>query len=544
MATTCASEFTSGNEISNKGHKLIFLKDKEMPNNKVRLCMKDGTGVEIGNIISNADNWKTVGAKAGSVVEIVSAKLLSLKNGKPAYMVKVFKLAQQSKTEDKKPKKPTVLGVSSSQSGNCQKLTSVTPYASNWEVEVVVCAKQPPREWNNARGSGKIQNCIIQDDSGKMQLTLWKQHCDKFAFMEEGKVYRVTGCQLKPADKKWNKTGTDYEMHSTESMAATESVAKIEINYNFVKLNEINNQTVDVSIDAVGLISEVEEAREITFQASQRTSFVRNLTIVDDSGTAIRITIWGKQAEDFLGQAGMAIEFSGAVVSEYQSVKNLKVGRDTSMRIRDQMDEQAKPETLALFSWWNSGGSSQKFEGAARSAGGSGQQNFATIKTLKECFELGTGEQADYVDCRIWTTFFNKKENCWYRADPETKKKAIENGDGTWSTVDGKSMDKAAYRMILQSMKISDTTDECWANAFHDEGELLLMKSIEEVVQAQEDGKTDELFANATFKEWLVRMKIKEEYYQDSPRKKYTVVKCAPVNHEEYCKYLEKQLLA
>ena len=109
MATSCASEFTSGNEISNKGHKLIFLKDKDMPNNKVRLCMKDGTGVEIGNIISNADNWKTVGAKAGAVVEIVSAKLLSLKNGKPAYMVKVFKLLQ-NKTEDKKPKKPTVLG--------------------------------------------------------------------------------------------------------------------------------------------------------------------------------------------------------------------------------------------------------------------------------------------------------------------------------------------------------------------------------------------------------------------------------------------------
>jgi len=29
------------------------------------------------------------------------------------------------------------------------------------------------------------------------------------------------------------------------------------------------------------------------------------------------------------------------------------------------------------------------------------------------------------------STFFNKKENCWYRADPDTKKKAMENGDGT-----------------------------------------------------------------------------------------------------------------
>merc|ERR1712173_103470 len=360
--------------------------------------------------------------------------------------------------------------------------------------------------------------------------------------MEEGKCYRLSGCQLKPADKKWNKTGTDYEMHSSQSMQATESTGTVEIEYNFIKLNDIAEKPVDSSVDVVGIIHDVEEAREITFQASQRTSFRRNFSIVDETNAVVRVTLWGKNAEEFVGQSGMAVEISGALVREWQSVKNLNAGSDTSIKIRDQMDENSREETTDLFSWWNAGGSSQKFESAIPQAGGGDRQNFATIKTLKECFELGTGEQADYADCRIWTTFFNKKENCWYRADPDTNKKAIENGDGTWSTVEGKSLERASYRMLLNSIKISDVCDEQWASTFHDQGEILLGKTIEEIVQAQEDGKTDETFAAATFKEWLVRLKIKEEYYQDTPRKRYTIVKCAPVNHEEYCKYLEKQL--
>ena len=85
MANACASEFQNGNEVSNKGYKLIFLKDKEMPNNKARLCMKDSTGSEIGNIITTLTTWKQYNAKAGDVLEILEAKSLLLKNGKPAY---------------------------------------------------------------------------------------------------------------------------------------------------------------------------------------------------------------------------------------------------------------------------------------------------------------------------------------------------------------------------------------------------------------------------------------------------------------------------
>lgn len=506
--------------------------------------MKDGNGVEIGNVISAKESFQSYHYTPGTVLEIIQAKLLNLKNGRPAYMVKTFRKID-TKQDNNPQKKPTVLGVSSTQSGKCSKLTQITPYANNWEVEVLLASKQPVREWNNAKGSGKIQTLIIQDESGKMQLKLWKTDCDKFAFMQEGRVYRVQGCQLKPADKKWNKTGTDYEMHSNQSTVITESVAKIDVQYKFVKLKDIADQATDSVIDCVAIINEVDEAREITFQASQRTSYRRNFTVVDDSGVAVRVTLWGKTAEDFAGQPGMAVEMSGAVVREWQSVKNLNANGDTSMRIRDQMDEMARQETVGLFNWWNSGGSSQKFEGQVAAGGGDSKaQNFATIRTLNECFELGTGEQADYCDVRIWTTFFNKKENCWYRADPDTNKKAIENGDGSFSTVDGKQLDRASYRMLLSSIKISDTVAETWANCFHEQGEILLGRSIEEIVQAQEDGRTDETFASATFKEWLVRLKIKEEYYQDTPRKKYTIVKCAPVNHEEYCKYLDKQLMA
>merc|ERR1712066_194439 len=148
---------------------------------------------------------------------------------------------------------------------------------------------------------------IVQDDSGKMQLKLWKTDCDKFAFMEEDKVYRISGTQLKPVDKKWNKTGTDYEMHSSQSTQISESVAKVEIAYNFQKLKDIQNVETETSVDCVGILHDVENATEITFQASQRTSFRRNITLCDDSHTLMRVTMWGKNAENFQGERGMAV---------------------------------------------------------------------------------------------------------------------------------------------------------------------------------------------------------------------------------------------
>merc|ERR1739848_541395 len=174
-------------------------------------------------------------------------------------------------------------------------------------------------------------------------------------------------------------------------------------------------------------------------------------------------------------------------------------------RVSSRTYSSFKPETTELFKWWNESGSQATFEnvGGGGAGAGAGMGGPVNLKTLEFCNTLGTGEKADYVDVRIWTSFFNKRGNCFYNSDPETRKKVTEN-DGMWTTNDGKAVEKPEPRLLLHSIKIADNTDEVWANAFHDEGEILLGTTAEEVVSAIERNDVDPIFTKATFREWLV----------------------------------------
>lgn len=60
------------------------------------------------------------------------------------------------------------------------KISELQPKQGNVEVEGTILEISPAREFQKFGRPGKVANSILQDDSGKIVLTLWNEDVDRF----------------------------------------------------------------------------------------------------------------------------------------------------------------------------------------------------------------------------------------------------------------------------------------------------------------------------------------------------------------------------
>lgn len=90
-------------------------------------------------------------------------------------------------------------------------ISSLNPYQNRWSIKARVTNKQPTRTYRNAKGEGKLFSVVFTDDSGEIKCTGFNSVVDKLGdLLELNKVYIVSNCTIKPANKKF--TQADYEM--------------------------------------------------------------------------------------------------------------------------------------------------------------------------------------------------------------------------------------------------------------------------------------------------------------------------------------------
>jgi replication factor A1 len=106
------------------------------------------------------------------------------------------------------------------------------------------------------------------------------------------------------------------------------------INYNFVTLDTLQDVakdatcgelllnssllalTSELSTDVIGIVTQVGPLGEITSKQSKQFS-KRELTIADKSGFSVRLTLWGKQAEQFNAEDSPVIAVKGVKVGDF-----------------------------------------------------------------------------------------------------------------------------------------------------------------------------------------------------------------------------------
>jgi replication factor A1 len=297
-----------------------------------------------------------------------------------------------------------------------------------------------------------------------------------------------------------------------------------QVRFNFTNIGGLRDVEKDSLIDTIGVLKEVGEVTEITSKTTSKPYSKRDLTLVDNTGFSVRLTIWGNSATSFDVPLESVIAFKGVKVSDFNG-RSLSLLSSGSMTIDPDIDEAHK-----LKGWYDAQGRTDVFSshasltsGTMGTAGGRNEAN-KTLAQVKE-ENLGTSEAPDYFTTKA-TIIYVKPESIFYPAclSEGCNKKVVEIDPGQWRCEKcNKTHPKPTYRYIM-SASVSDHTGQIWLSCFDDTGRLIMGMSADELAELKEnDEKNDtkaaaEVFQEANCKTWVFRCRAKMDTFQDQQR--------------------------
>lgn len=426
-------------------------------------------------------------------------------------------------------------------------INSLSPYQNKWVIKARVMSKSGIRTWSNAKGEGKLFSMDIMDESGEIRVTAFKEQCDKYYDMiEADKVYYITKCQLKPANKQYSSLKNDYEMTMTNETIIQECKdadgSMPAIQYNFVPISQIANMEPNAMIDVAGICKEASELNTFTAKTSGRELTKREITMVDSSNAAVQLTLWGTDAQNFPTSTNPVIVVKGARVSEFNGGKTLGLVGGSVMKLNPDIEVAHK-----IRGWYDNGGSDAIINSVSTRTGAGGGSYATEWMTFHETKEknLGHGDKPDYFQVKALVHNI-KSSNAVYKACPQAdcNKKVVDQDNGQYRCEKcNADFPNFKYRLLV-NMLIGDWTSNRWVTIFTELAEQMLGKSSQEIGEALEFNKTDaeQIFSNIGFANFVFKLRTKVEFYGDAARNKTTAVSATPVNHKEYNAYLIKNI--
>jgi len=300
-------------------------------------------------------------------------------------------------------------------------------------------------------------------------------------------------------------------------------------------------------VDVLGILTGVSDISSIKMQRAPATEIQkRSLTIEDDSGHSIEVTLWGEkavQAQSY--QPGTAIAFKGVKVSDYG-------GRALSTVTSSTIDLSPDVEDAhVLVGWYSQGnvppaiplsGNKGTYSGGAGDGGNRGdvRRVIADIKDI-------SADTTDPIYSQVKATItYIRDSNLFYNACPNEackNKKAEQDGNVYTCHSCNKSYNEANPRYIM-SIAVSDHTGNCWLSCFNDVGKIIFDKDAKEVQQAFLANRNEfaDIVQEATFKTYFFKIRSKTEIYQNEPKLKHTVTGVTPVNFAAETAYLQNEI--
>jgi replication factor A1 len=98
-----------------------------------------------------------------------------------------------------------------------------------------------------------------------------------------------------------------------------------------VQLAALHDVEKDSIVDVLGIVKENGEVSEITAKATSKKISKRELTVCDQSGYQIRVTLWGRTATDWKETDHGLFAFKGAKVGDFQG-RNLSMGGQSTIQ--------------------------------------------------------------------------------------------------------------------------------------------------------------------------------------------------------------------
>lgn len=428
-------------------------------------------------------------------------------------------------------------------------IAAITPYQNKWTIKARVTSKSDVRTWNKASGSGKLFSMDLMDESGEIRATAFKEQCDQYYDMiQVGKVFYISRCTVKAANKQYSKLNNDYELTFKDNVLVEPVVDNDAsdvptMSYDFAKISDLSGVAKDSNVDIIGICKEVLEPVNITTRAGKELT-KREVTLCDQSNAEIKLTLWGATAESFSAEGDPVVAVKGTRVGDYNGV-TLSGG--------DVLVNPDLEQTSKLRQWWDTQGRSAQFNSLTvagqRSGGGGGDGVMKSISEVK-LENLGyNSDRGDYYSTVANITYF-QKDKALYKACPnqidgrECNKKVQDNGDGSFRCEKcSLNMNNFKWRLMV-SLNMGDYSDGMWATCFQETAEKLLGMSSEEVgnMSEQDEEGYNKVFTDACFKTYSFRCRAKADTYNDETRVKHTVISVDPVDYNAMNKMLIKEI--
>jgi len=369
-----------------------------------------------------------------------------------------------------------------------QPIAALSPYKDRSEIRARVTSKSDIKKWTNERGEGRLFSISLLDSSGEIRLTCFNDSVDQFYdLLQIGKVYDFANFQVKIAKRQFGPVQNDYEISvdsNTTIKCVLDDVGEIPtIHYAFVPISSLVSAKKDDIVDVIGVIKDAGEVAQITTKTTQKQLTKRDMTIIDTSKASIKLTLWGKQAEEFNAPPSSIIAIKAARVNEYQG-RTLSAMGSSLISYNPDISE-----CHTLRGWFDSQGQNavdvtNVSSSTAASLSTSGNREERKFLSQVKDENLGMGEKPDYFSVLATITFIKSDTgNISYMACPTEgcNKKVIEEGPSQYRCERcQKVFDHCDHRYVM-TVQISDSTGAQWISAFNDAGALLLGRSAEEM---------------------------------------------------------------
>lgn len=433
--------------------------------------------------------------------------------------------AQQQQQQQRALPSRTNGAASGGSHGSIHPIEALSPYAHRWTIKARCTHKGDIKTWHNKNGEGKLFSSNFLDDSGEIRATGFNDAVDQwYDVLQEGSVYYVSSpCRVQLAKKQFSNLNNDYELtfeKDTVIEKAEDMDGVPQVRYNFTSLADLQTVEKDSTIDCIGVLQDVGELSEIVGKTSAKPYNKRELTLVDSSGYNVRLTVWGKTAENFDAQPESVVAFKGVKVSDFGG-RSLSLLSSGSMTVDPDIDDAFK-----LKGWYDGSGRTEQFQSHANTmslagATSGGKEQYKTIAQVRD-ENLGMSDDTDLFSIKA-TIIYVKQENIAYPAclTEKCNKKVIEVSEGEWRCEKcDKTWDRPDYRYIM-SVNVSDHTGQIWLSCFNEVGLQIMGMPANDVMamrDAGEERKVTEAFAEANCKMFVFRCKAKMDTFQDQQR--------------------------
>jgi replication factor A1 len=180
-------------------------------------------------------------------------------------------------------------------------MSQLTIYTQKWTIKARVSAKSEMRTFRNAKGEGQLMNIdLVDSQQTEMRATFFGSAAQKFyPILQVGKVFTFSKGSVKPANPKFNPRA-QYELmfddHS-EIVEVVDDGAIPSMKIDIVSISKIPELPVGSNVDIAGIVMHVGDVGLVTVKSTGKETHRRTITVADDSGNSIDVTIWGDRSE-------------------------------------------------------------------------------------------------------------------------------------------------------------------------------------------------------------------------------------------------------